>query len=328
MARPLRIEYPGAWYHVMNRGRRREEIFIDRNDYQTYLDLVGKCYGHFELEVHAYSLMPNHYHLLVRTPRGNLSRAMRHLDGIYTQKFNRRYGHDGALFKGRYKAILADQDNYVMELVRYIHRNPLKAGLERSLGKHEWTSHRYYLDQQGRPPWLQCQFVLQYFSHREKEALKQLDAFVAKESPPDLAQRLSGGNWPAILGSDKFKEWVREKFLGKRLDEKAVPQIREVLRQRKIGDLKKTAEKLWAVDSDFWFKVRRGRENPIRRAMIYASRKHLKATNREISEEFGGIGHAAISMQCRFAEEEIQRREGCWKAVGELEEAINLQLKP
>ena len=116
MARPLRIEYPNAWYHVMNRGRRREKIFYDERDCSTFLQVLQKCVEMFELEIHAYASMPNHYHLLARTPRGNLSRAMRHLDGVYTQKVNRRHKVDGSLFRGRYKSILVDADSYLMEL--------------------------------------------------------------------------------------------------------------------------------------------------------------------------------------------------------------------
>src|SRR3989338_5916662 len=163
MARPLRLQYPGAWDHVMNRGWRRQEIFRNKRDYTTFLDLLGQCAQLFELEVHAYSLMSNHYHLLVRTPRGNLSRAMRHLNGVYTQKFNRCYRLDGALFRGRYKAILVYDDSYVMELVRYIHSNPWRAGLEKKRGTHSWTSHRGYMKKGESPTWLNRRFVLSYF---------------------------------------------------------------------------------------------------------------------------------------------------------------------
>ena len=142
MARPLRIEYPSAWYHVLNRGRRREKIYFDSADYQTFLTLLGRCYDLYELEIYAYALMPNHYHLLVRTPRGNLSRAMRHLDGVYTQKINRKYGLEGSVLKGRFKSILIEKESYRLEIIRYIHRNPYKAGLEKVLGQHAWTSHR------------------------------------------------------------------------------------------------------------------------------------------------------------------------------------------
>jgi putative transposase len=112
MARPLRIEYPGAWYHVLNRGRRKGRFSFRPRTIPFFKNLLGRCCDLFELEIHAYSLMPNHYHLLVRTPRGNLSRAMRHLDGMYTQKVNRRHELEGALFKGRFKSILVSRKVY------------------------------------------------------------------------------------------------------------------------------------------------------------------------------------------------------------------------
>jgi len=327
MARPLRIEYPGAWYHVMNRGRRREEIFHQDGDYEMFLYLLGKCFDLFELEIHAYALMPNHYHLLVRTPRGNLSRAMRHLDGVYTQMWNRRYGHDGAVFRGRYKSILVDADTYVMELVRYIHQNPWKAGLEKGVGESRWTSHGRYLKQQNRPRWLQREFVLRYFGRHEKEAVREMDRFVRQESSQELRHRLNGPNWPAMLGSDHFREGIKEKFLGRDLDKKGLPQLRELARERKVTHLKAAAEKLWGTDPAQWMKIRRGREDMKRRAMIYASRMVLKATAREISEEFGGIGNSAISMQCRCAEEEIRKQKGCYALLKDLEKALRSTVK-
>ena len=146
MARPLRIEYPGAWYHVLNRGRRREKVFFSENDYKAFLKLLGECSELFNIEIHSYSLIPNHYHLLIHTPKANLSRSMRHLNGVYTQLINKRYKTEGSLFKGRYKSILIERDNYLLELVRYIHRNPYRAKLEKTIGEHEWTSHRGYMN--------------------------------------------------------------------------------------------------------------------------------------------------------------------------------------
>src|SRR3972149_269634 len=133
MSRPLRIEIPHAWYHVLNRGRRRESIFRDTQDYEMFLQTVREACESWRLRVAAYGLMPNHYHLLVQTPNPNLSRCLRHIDGVYTQRFNRRHGHDGPLFRGRYKALLIEADSYLLQLVRYIHRNPLEAGVAEDL---------------------------------------------------------------------------------------------------------------------------------------------------------------------------------------------------
>jgi REP element-mobilizing transposase RayT len=113
MSRPLRIQFPEAVYHVMNRGARRQSIFIDDTDYQAFFEIFSEANRLWGIEVFAYALMGNHYHLCLRTPKGNLSRVMRHVDGIYTQRFNRRHGRDGTLFRGRYKAILIEADEYL-----------------------------------------------------------------------------------------------------------------------------------------------------------------------------------------------------------------------
>ena len=151
MSRPLRIQYPGAWYHVMNRGRRGESVFVDKGDYAIFVELLKEVVDMYKMRVAAYCLIPNHYHLLLQTPGGDLSRCMRHVNGIYTQRFNRTHHCDGQLFRGRYKSILVDGDSYLLELVRYIHRNPLKAGLAKKLSDYEWSSHRAYLGQINIP---------------------------------------------------------------------------------------------------------------------------------------------------------------------------------
>ncbi len=127
MTRPLRIEYEGAWYHAMNRGRAREVIFPDDVAYAAFLTTLAEAVARFRIEVHAYCLMPNHYHLLIRTPHANLSRAMRQIDGLYTQRHNQLAGTDGPLFRGRYKAIVVDADAYLLNVSRYIHCNPVEA---------------------------------------------------------------------------------------------------------------------------------------------------------------------------------------------------------
>jgi len=145
MARPLRIEYPGAWYHVMNRGKKSEKIFHDRHDYQVFVDLLEESSEMWNIRVAAYCLMTNHYHILLQTPDGNIARSMRHINGVYTQRFNRKHSCDGQLFRGRYKSILVSADSYLLQLVRYIHRNPVKAGIVSTPDDYPWSSHTGYL---------------------------------------------------------------------------------------------------------------------------------------------------------------------------------------
>ncbi len=140
MTRPLRIEFSNAWYHVMNRGRRRENVFYSDEDRRTFLSLLSDLHDKFHVKIHAYCLMGNHYHLLLNTPLPNLSRAIRHLGGVYTQEFNRAHRKEGALFRGRYRSKLIDSDEYLTQLSRYIHLNPVDAGIVHAPENYEWST--------------------------------------------------------------------------------------------------------------------------------------------------------------------------------------------
>ena len=142
MARPLRVEFPGALYHLTARGNARGAIFLDDEDRQGFLSVLGSVIDRFGWICHAYCLMGNHYHLMVETPSANLSKGARQLNGVYTQRFNRRHRRVGHLLQGRYKAILVERDSYLLELCRYIVLNPVRAGTVRRAGDYRWSSYR------------------------------------------------------------------------------------------------------------------------------------------------------------------------------------------
>ena len=160
MSRPLRIEFKHAWYHVMNRGAGHRMIFNTDEQRQYFLSLLEVTAKRFNADWHAYCLMGNHYHLMLQTPDGNLQRIMRHINGIYTQYFNRSENTDGALFRGRYKAILVDAQAYWLQLSRYIHRNPLEAGLVGDLTDYPWSSYQAYTKARSAPGWLSTEYIL------------------------------------------------------------------------------------------------------------------------------------------------------------------------
>ena len=154
MARPLRLEFPGALYHVTSRGNQRGNIFDDNDDRRQFLLVLQEVCHRYNWICHAYCLMSNHYHLLIETPDGNLSQGMRQLNGVYTQYFNRRHGRVGHVFQGRYKGILVDKNSYLLELARYIVLNPVRAGLVRSAREWPWSSYRATAGLTECPGWL------------------------------------------------------------------------------------------------------------------------------------------------------------------------------
>lgn len=174
MSRPLRIEFPGAVYHVTSRGDRREPIYRDDVDRHIHLEVLAQALDRFDADVLAYCLMGNHYHLVLRTHSGQLSRLMRHLNGVYTQAFNRRHGLVGHLFQGRFKAVLVDRDAYLAALCRYVERNPVAAGLVPRPADWVWSSCRAHLGTVPAPPWL---------------AVVELHAFLLGRAPASSADR-------------------------------------------------------------------------------------------------------------------------------------------
>ena len=160
MARPLRLEFPGALYHVTSRGNARQNIFLDVEDRHRFLDLFGKEVAQQGWRCYAYCLMDNHYHLLIETPEPTLVSGMRRLNGVYTQAFNRRVGH---LFQGRYKAIVVDKDAYLLELCRYIVLNPVRAKAVRRPERWPWSSYAATLGESPGPSWLAVEEVQALF---------------------------------------------------------------------------------------------------------------------------------------------------------------------
>jgi REP element-mobilizing transposase RayT len=178
MSRPLRLEFPDALYHITSRGDRGEDIYEDTTDRKAFLEILSLVITRFNWVCYAYCLMDNHYHLLIQTPDGNLSKGMRHLNGVYTQFYNRRHRKTGHLYQGRYKAILVDQDSYLLELSRYIVLNPVKAGIVERVAQWPWSSYSAMTGISESHEWLTIDFLLSQFATRRKTAIKRYIAFV------------------------------------------------------------------------------------------------------------------------------------------------------
>jgi REP element-mobilizing transposase RayT len=185
MARLHRVRSETEWYHVMNRGGGRRPTFGDDVDRQAFLNVLAELCARFEVQVHAYCLMGNHYHLLLHAPAGNLSEAMHFLGTVYTQRFNRRHDSDGALFRGRFRSKPIEDDAYLMTVAAYIARNPIRLTGASFLHSYAWSSHRFYLVR-GGPAWLRKDFVLAMFDNDPS----MYRAFVEREENAGLDGKL------------------------------------------------------------------------------------------------------------------------------------------
>jgi len=204
MARPLRLEFEGALYHVLARGDARQAIFVDDVDRAAFVANLGRVTGRFDWRVWAWCLMGNHYHLLVETMRPTLSRGMREVNGVYTQAFNRRHRRVGHVLQGRYKAILVDKDSYLLELSRYVVLNPVRAGLVASAGDWAWSSYRAVMGKEPAPDWLAVDDTLRLLHVERGPARRVYARFVA--DGVDAEDPLSGVERQALLGSEAFVE--------------------------------------------------------------------------------------------------------------------------
>lgn len=202
MARPLRIEYPGAVYHVTSRGNEKKAVYRDAHDRETFLNTLRHVTKRYNWLCHAYCLMDNHYHLLIETPDGNLSVGMRQLNGVYTQLFNRRHHRTGHLFQGRYKAILIQKDTHLLEVCRYIVLNPVRAGMVERPQNWQWSSYHATAGQGKAHPSLTIDWVLGQLSSNRSKAKKGYRQFVqAGMGKKSLWSEVKG---QAILGDDTF----------------------------------------------------------------------------------------------------------------------------
>ena len=224
MARPLRVEFDGAIYHVTSRGNAREDIFDDDGDRKAFLEVLGKVVNRFNWLCHAYCLMNNHYHLVIETPEINLPKGMRQLNGIYTQLYNRRHRTVGHLFQGRYKAILIQKESHLLEVCRYVVLNPVRAKAVRRVEQWKWSSYGATAGLGKKPPWLAVDWVLSQFGKRRYPATRHYRRFVREGiDRPSIWQ---GVKAQVLLGEEDFVEKLKDYVKG-------YEEIREIPRSQR-----------------------------------------------------------------------------------------------
>ncbi|WP_308197073.1 transposase [Anaeromyxobacter sp. SG64] len=264
---------PGAWHHVMHRGARREPIFRRDDHCLLFLQSLEEAVEHHGLEVHGYSLMPNHYHLLVRTPLGNLSRCMRHVNATYTQRVNLRHGWDGPIFRGRFRSQIVDDDSYLEHVFAYIHLNPFHAGLATRIDDPCWTSLRAYLGNERAPAWLRTEVFTERFEGRAAigEAIR--------------ARRKRRDQWPE--GLDREAGWIRTAERTERLRQVGAAR-RASTTAVSIGEvLKQVAQVAGCTVADVKEREMGPGANPARRLAVWALSRAQVFSHRDIAAALG-----------------------------------------
>ena len=292
MSRPLRIQYPNAWYHVMNRGRCGQAIFESKEDFEQFIDIIKESIELFSLRISAFCLMTNHYHLLVQTPDGNLSRCMRHINGIYTQRFNIKNGLDGPLFRGRYKAILVGEDSYLLQLIRYIHKNPVRAGMAKSCALYKWSSHNGYLSKAKKWDWLHKQIILSMLSKSPEQQRRAYRSFMAENEDSTFIEKMGLKRLPVILGEVEFINAIREKFFEHK-QHIEVPESK--LLAPDLDDIVSMVCQSYSIDRAQLYVTKRGDFNQARATAIYLLRYLRGEPLVQIGEAFKISSYSTVS---------------------------------
>lgn len=277
MARQLRIQFPGALYHITHRGNERKSIFLDNKDKEIFLDLLSFVIDRFGWRCHAYVLMPNHYHFLIETPIANLSRGMMQLNSIYTQRFNRRHKRVGHLFQGRFKSYLVEKEPYLLELSRYIVLNPVRARLVAHPGEWEWSSYNATIGKITKPDFLNVEWILSQFGRNKIKAVESYDEYVnggyASEFPKE---ELVG---EAVLGSEKFLNEINY-----HLNREGIDNLKEIPRAQRYSP---------RIQLDEIFQKGR-RPGKTRNELIFTAYTDFDFTMREIAD-YLEVHYATVS---------------------------------
>ena len=325
MARPLRIDYADAYYHVTCRGNERREIFRDDEDRRAFLDRVQRSLEIYAVRVHCYVLMDNHFHLVVQTPKANLSEFMRHLNVSYTGYYNRRHRRVGHLFQGRFKAIVVEADSYLLELSRYVHLNPVRVGVVKRnslreqlqyLGRYRWSSLGGYLKRGQGVPWVVYGAVLGYVGgSREKYR-----EFVEEGLSRGYVTPWEEVRGQVVLGKEGFWERVKGKWSSKRAHSREQPSLRVLERMDPGTVLRKVAE---------YFKLRpeelRKKRSGFRdqRGMVMEMlHRYSGLSQEEIGSYLGGIDYTSVSHERSRIRDRLRDSATVKRWLRELEELL------
>jgi putative transposase len=309
MARQLRIEYPGAVYHVKSRGNQKQPIFLSDDDRRLFLACLGDAHEKFAAIIHVYCLMTNHYHLMVETPHADLSRIMHLINTRYSIYLNAKHGRCGHPFQGRFKATVVEAELYAQVLSRYIHLNPVRAGIVGLPQEYEWSNFREYVKLRREPPWMSTALVLSLFGGRPERASDLYAEFVLSAIGRELEDPLSGTASSGILGSETFIERIKKEIIPGRLlaPDPEIPELRELKTRPELAGIRAEVDSYLGI-----------RNKHAKRAAIFIAHKNTDYTLKEIGEFFD-IGPSGISSACRKMSAYLMSNESLAQAIAEIE---------
>jgi putative transposase len=320
MTRPLRIEYPGAFYHVMHRGNAGSDIFKSIRDREKFLEYVGKAVERYEIKIHSYCLMTNHYHFLVETPHSNLSQAIKWINVSYVVYFNRKRRRCGHLFQGRFKAVVVDADEYLKHLSRYIHLNPVRSGIVMHCKDYPWSSYPIFGGYAKAPEWLETHWLLSLFGQNRKKATERYREFVESvqnEKIENPSKNIVAG---AILGGTEFVNWIKRNFLSEDHDIKEKPQLKSLKPGWTPEDLMSAICNEFACTHDTI--LRKGKKrNLARDVAIYLSREMTGESGIALGRFFG-ISGAGITVRHGIISEKIIKDHKLNRQVNRIKKTI------
>ena len=311
MARPLRITYPGAFYHVTSRGNERKDVFKSKRDRERFLEYLESATQRYDAVIHAYCLMDNHYHLLLETPSGNLPQIMRHINGAYTTYFNVKRKRSGHLFQGRYKAILVDIDEYAKELSRYIHLNPIRAKMVATPEEYDWSSYKYYIGKQKPAEWLYRDFILGYFGKKVSIAQKEYQKFVSTLVNRKYDSPLDEVVSSTLLGSPDFIAFIKDKFLSGKEPDKELPALKELVQKVSMQEIFDEVDSVFTKEKAF-----------ARNVKMYLCQRYLREKLKDIGLHFG-IGESGVSQASRRVAQKIDKDKSLKRKIDKIENKIN-----
>lgn len=304
----------------MNRGLERRTIFRDNQDSRSFLQLVSEAAKRWNVHCHAACLMNNHYHLLLHDADGHLSRAMRHIDGVFTQRFNRRHHRDGPLLRGRFRSQVVDSENYLLEAIRYIHLNPVKARIVTRADQFGWSSHRHYLNRK-QPMWLWKSVVHERFGTTQA-AMQAFDAFVHERIPHNAHTPFDASGWTPIVGSNSFVEGWNERIRHhpSRLDPE-LPETRQLTARTVHAVILAACETFGRSERDL-LTGGAGVQNQDRQLALAACRDFTKETNASLGRWFG-VSAKTIATAVRRTRGNLERDAGLDRRYRQLLAAID-----